>query len=127
MLKKYASFVGPPIAVVSSCNGSHAKRPNPEGVSPFAKIHTKGERFTRSADQTRNPLVDFSSGVNTEGLHPMSRWFTRSVVCTSSSPRLLRPRWTAFLNILPDCLRRERDTAVEAVRLGYWRILAQAF
>jgi hypothetical protein len=45
----------------------------------------------------------------------------------ASSPRLLRPRWTAFLNILPDCLRRERDTAVEAVRLGYWRILAQAF
>ena len=100
MLKKSASFVGAPIAALSWCNGSDAKRLNPEGVSPFAKIHAKGERFTRSADETRNPLVDFSSGVNTEGLRPMSRWFTPSAVCTSSPPRSLRPRWTTFLNIL---------------------------
>jgi hypothetical protein len=72
-----------------------------------------GERITRSADQTRNPLVDFSSGVNTEGLRPMSRWFTRSVVCTSSSPRLLRPRWTAFLNILFRDIQQSQVSGVE--------------
>jgi hypothetical protein len=115
MFKKSASFVGAPVAVLSWCNGSHAKRLNGEGVSPFAKIYSKDERITRSADETRNSLVDFSSGVNPEGLRPMSRWFTRSAVCTSSPPRLLRPRpWKgasrrdgvgrvrmfAFLNIL---------------------------
>jgi len=41
-----------------------------EGVSPIARTHSTGDRFTRSA------------------------------VCTSSPPRSLRPRWTAFLSIL---------------------------
>ena len=54
-LKKPASFVGAPIAVFSCCNGSHAKRLNPEGVSPFAKIHPMGERFTRSAVWISSP------------------------------------------------------------------------
>ena len=59
MLQKSASFVGAPIAALSWCNGSDAKRLNPEGVSPFAKIHAKGERFTRSPNWTRNPPGGF--------------------------------------------------------------------
>ena len=44
-----------------------------EGVSPFAKIHSMGERPTRSA------------------------------VCTSSALHSLRPCWTVFLSILREC------------------------
>ena len=65
-----ASFVGAPIAVLSRCNGSNAKRLTAGGVSPFAMIHAKGERFTRSAE------------------------------CTSAFPHLLLPCWTTILNIL---------------------------
>jgi hypothetical protein len=57
------------------------------GAFPFAKIHVKGERFTRS------------------------------VVCTSSPLRSLRPCWTAFLRILRECSALAPDVQIIEVLL----------
>jgi hypothetical protein len=54
----------------STLKGSPSDVGNTGGALPFAKIHTKGERPTRSA------------------------------VCTSSDLHSLRPCWTNFLSIL---------------------------
>jgi len=72
MLKKAAS------SVLASFRTSTVRRSSSEtgstvGVFSFAKIHSLGERPTRSA------------------------------VCTSSVLHSLRPCWTTFLSILQDC------------------------
>ncbi len=70
-----------PCGVLAALRGSTSRRSfsevgNAGGAFPFAKIHSRGERPTRSA------------------------------VCTSSPLRLLRPCWTAFLNNLLSSRRR---------------------
>ena len=105
VLKKSASRV-PAWQVIASLRLEGSLR------SPRPFVERRGH--TKCGLDTK-PTVDFSSAVNTEGLRPMSRWFTRSAVGTSSGLRSLRPqtrrgvsrragvgrvRRTAVLNIL---------------------------
>lgn len=47
----------------------------------FVTISFKiGQRHNRKLDQENKPLAVFSSGVNGEGLRPMSRWYNRRLV-----------------------------------------------